>query len=323
MLKKVSIAVVAILLATTSLTSCGGKSDSAIDVAIYLYDVSGSGDQSGYTPEDRRSQLKEKFANAFEERNAIYFDFVRRDFGAQQISSLVTPTFFITVDEILANEIHDGGLLKDVKANLTEVWGKMISNETIADSDNCSETVKGMMQDASLGNFTPAASRQLAGKFCSSVSQGLRVINTIPVVAAERSTNEIGSGIQGAIDKSIQKVESEEMRIHRKYPNVNLVPTLILTSDFLEMRPNFFLLDAMEKVKDGGAACELGTADAGNIEGTIIPFTLESDGFASIRGSRMTAQVRDKMLQYWTCWFEARNITDINLGDRGVDWSTL
>lgn len=323
MFKKVSIALAGILIATTSITACGGNSNSNIDVAIYLYDVSGSGDQSGFTPEDRRSQLKEKFANAFEQRNALYFDFVRRDFGAQQISALITPTFFITVDEIVNKEIHDGGLLKDVNANLTEYWGKMISNETIADSEDCAETVKAEMQKASLGNFTPAASRQLAGKFCSTVSQGLRIINTIPVVASERSTNEIGSGIQGAIDKSIQKVESEEMRIHRKYPNVNLVPTLVVTSDFLEMRPNFFLLDAMEKVKDGGAACELGTADAGDIEGTIIPFTLESDGFASIRGSRMTAKVRDNMMQYWTCWLEARNITDINLGDRGVDWSTL
>jgi hypothetical protein len=323
LIKKFSIAFVAVALASATLTACGGNSATNINVAIFLYDVSGSGDQSGFTPGDRRNQLKEKFSNAFDQRNAVYFDFVRRDFGAQQISALITPTFFVTVDEILNKEIHDGGLLKDVRANLTEVWGNMITNETVADSDNCSETIKSKMQEASLGNFTPAASRQLAGKFCSTVSQGLRIVNSIPVVAAERSTNEIGSGIQGAIDKAIQKVESEEMRIHRQYPNVNLVPTLILTSDFLEMRPNFFLLDAMEQVQDGGAACELGTKDAGDIEGTVIPFTLESDGFASIRGSRMTAKVRDNMLQYWTCWFEARNITDINLGDRGVDWSTL
>lgn len=323
MLKKISIALIGVFLATTSITACGGKSASNVDVTIFLYDVSGSGDQSGFTPEDRRSQLKEKFANAFTERSALYFDFVRRDFGAQQISSLVTPTFFVSTDEVINEEIHDAGLLKDVTANLSEVWGKLIASETVVDSENCNETVKPMMQDASLGNFTPAASRKLAAKFCTTVKQGLRVINSIPVVAAERSTNEIGSGIQGAIDKVIQKVESEETRIHRKYPDVNLSPTIVVTSDFLEMRPSFFLLDAMENIKDGGAACELGTSDAGDIEGTYLNFIFESDGFASIRGSRMNAKVRDNMMQYWICWLEARGITDPNLGDRGVDWSTI
>jgi hypothetical protein len=149
------------------------------------------------------------------------------------------------------------------------------------------------------------------------------VINSSPVVASAALDNGIGSGIQGAIDRAIAKIESEEIRILRRTPGVVLIPRLIVTSDFIENTPNFHLLLELEKMTDSNQACDLAISQVGSTEPTPLIFDFESDGLGSIRGSRMTPVIRQSLLDYWSCWLDSRGLSDPNLGDRGIDWASL
>lgn len=323
MSKKLHLLVAALVGSSLLLTSCASETSASINVDVFLYDISGSGDSAGFSYFDRQNQLRAKFEESFRSNTALYFDFVRKDFGRQQISSLIPASFFVGLNYELDREIHDEVLKKDTKDGLQKVWANLLQNQGLADSMDCTSQLTPEITDASGGNLPEASSRSLAGDFCSTARAGLKVINSIPVVAEAALDSGIGSGIQGAIDRAISKIESEEIRILRRSPEVVLVPRIIVTSDFIESTPNFNLLPELEKMTDPNQACDLAIAQVGSTESTALVFDFESDGLGSIRGPRMTPLVREALLQYWSCWLDSRGISDPNLGDRGIDWASL
>lgn len=323
MFKSFKILLIILLGSSLSLTACSSESAESIRVDVFLYDISGSGDSAGFTSFDRQSQLRSKFEDSFRSRTALYFDFVRKDFGRQQVSALIPASFFLELDKEIDNEIHDSALKKETLDSLQGVWEKLLQNQSLADSLDCSSQLAPKVSTASRGNLPPASTTSIARDFCSTARSGLKVINSIPVVAAAALDNGIGSGIQGAIDRAIAKIESEEIRILRRTPGVVLIPRIVVTSDFIENTPNFHLLLELEKMTDSNQACDLAISQVGSTEPTPLIFDFESDGLGSIRGSRMTPVVRQSLLDYWSCWLDSRGISDPNLGDRGIDWASL
>jgi hypothetical protein len=323
LLKSFKLLLIIVLGSSLSLTACSSKSAEAINVDVFLYDISGSGDSAGFSSFDRQSQLRSKFEDSFRSRTALYFDFVRKDFGRQQVSALIPANFFVELDKEIDSEIHDSALKKDTLDALQGVWENLLQNQAMADSIDCSSQLAPKVSEASGGNLPPSSTKSIARDFCSTVRTGLKVINSIPVVAAATLDSGIGSGIQGAIDRAIAKIESEETRILRRTPGVVLIPRLIVTSDFIENTPNFHLLLELEKMTDSNQACDLAISQVGSTEPTFLIFDFESDGLGSIRGSRMTPVVRQSLLDYWSCWLDSRGISEPNLGDRGIDWASL
>lgn len=325
MLKKIAIVLAGTLIATFTVTGCGATSSKSIDAYIFLYDISGSAEMTSYSPLDRRDQLLARLATSYSDHQALYFDFIRRDAGRQQVTSLISPTLYIAIDEVLDEEINDGGLLEEVKKNLSQVWESLVSDQALADSDKCSSEIRAKATQASNGYFSTSAGSKIASKFCSTVRQALHTINDIPVTAESWKLNGIGSGIQNAVDTAIDKIESEELRIQRRNPEVQILPTIVLTSDFNEVHDNlkFVLVKDLEKVSGPDAACELGTETAGNLEPTYLSINIESDGFGTVKDGHVDGDMREKFTSYWQCWFDARGISDVNIGDRGLDWAML
>ena len=47
-----------------------------------------------------------------------------------------------------------------------------------------------------------------------------------------------------------------------------------------------------------------------------------SDGFAGTL-KEVNQSDRDKLRKYWECWFETRNVDDVNVGAKGIDLGAL
>jgi hypothetical protein len=74
-------------------------------------------------------------------------------------------------------------------------------------------------------------------------------------------------------------------------------------------------LKSDQKVSD---SCKRATDGAKNYSIRIAGITLISDGFASTKGN-IDSELRDKLREYWKCWFETRGIEDQDLGTRGIN----
>ena len=79
----------------------------------------------------------------------------------------------------------------------------------------------------------------------------------------------------------------------------------------------------MFKLANPSDACTLAKSDSETFkpafQGNV---SLVSDGFAgSIR--EVDSVNRDKLMEYWKCWFETRNITEIDIGAKGIDLGGL
>ena len=70
-------------------------------------------------------------------------------------------------------------------------------------------------------------------------------------------------------------------------------------------------------------ACALAKTDSETFQPTSLRnVSLVSDGFAgSIKD--VESSNRDKLMSYWKCWFETREITDVDIGAKGIDLGGL
>jgi hypothetical protein len=77
------------------------------------------------------------------------------------------------------------------------------------------------------------------------------------------------------------------------------------------------------KVANPNDACTLAKNDSETFNPAFMGnVSLVSDGFAgSIK--EVDSSNRDKLMEYWKCWFETRNITDIDIGAKGIDLGGL
>ena len=77
------------------------------------------------------------------------------------------------------------------------------------------------------------------------------------------------------------------------------------------------------KTTDPKQACELARQESKNFVSPLSGGTsLISDGFAGTL-KEVNQSDRDKLRKYWECWFETRNVDDVNVGAKGIDLGAL
>ena len=132
---------------TTTLTSCSKAEESTQMFAdVILLGISGSSSNSvgTFNSEDhsvtslssRAQQLRQKLSTALGERHAIYFGFVRKTYGQQQIETLISPKLIQLMDKILEEDVKDPQLRKDARSGVLGAWRQVIvDNPKLADSE--------------------------------------------------------------------------------------------------------------------------------------------------------------------------------------------
>jgi hypothetical protein len=322
---KIETLFLSLAISTAMLTGCSASESSTRMIAdVILLDISSGLNEKGtYSAEDRSItslssrafQLREKLSFALADGHAVYFGFVRQTYGQQQIETLISPKLIQTIESILFTDVKDANLRKDAKEGILAAWDMVISSNTsLAKQPDCQNKVMGQISYGSNGSISDRHQSQLASALCSNALNANEQIEGL-INAPEN----IGSEIQAAIDRSIEKISSDERRLFNSEGKpIYLQPTIILVSDLIQVTNGQNILDTLFNVQSIPDACQLAQKESENYEIRIDGMTLVSDGFASTKGN-IEVNSRDKLREYWKCWFESRGITDQDLGTRGIN----
>lgn len=315
----------AMILLVTSLTGCSKTEASTRMFAdVILLDISSGLNAAGsFNSEDhsvtslssRATQLREKLSRALGDGHAVYFGFVRKTYGQQQIETLISPKLIQTMESVLITDVKDAALRKVAKDGILAAWQMVIiSNPELAETPACQKTLDDKITYESNGSITNIHSSQLASSLCSNARSANDQIKGLTA-----TPENIGSEIQAAIDRSIEKMSSDERRlINADGKPITLIPTIILVSDLIQITNGMKILDTLSKLASITAACELAQTESVNYEVKIDGINLISDGFASTKGN-IDREIRDRLREYWKCWLDSRGITDQDLGTRGIN----
>jgi hypothetical protein len=320
--------VAALFGASILLTSCGSESNStSMQSEVILLDISSGLNKAGtFTSEDhsitslssRATQLRTKLVNALDERKAIYFGFVRMNYGQQQIETLVSPRLIQLIDKILAEDVKNEDLRKASIEGINKSWSSLIFATTPVADDKCRKIVQNGISIGSNGSISDVHAAQLAGILCSTAQSA-----NDQIAGLINAPENIGSDIQSAVDRSIEKLSSDERRLFNSEGKpIILVPTIILVSDLIQITNGVKILDVLDSDAKPSDACQRAKDESKNYSVRLDGIALISDGFASTKGN-IDQDKRDKLREYWKCWFESRGIYDQDLGTRGINIGDL
>lgn len=322
-----------ILVSSLTLTGCGfsfngGSSRNSINTDVILLDISGSSINSvgTYNSEDhstsslssRQAQLRSKLERSISENTAVYFGFVKKTYGGQELVSLIPPKLLLNIQSYIEEDMNNEVRRKDTREAVAEIWRGLISSQESI-TPNCSEQVSSNLINKSLGKLTLSHSSSIAGDLCS----GAKSVKDV-ILQLEGSPKDIGSDIQGAIDRSLEKIASEERRLFSPEGKpINLTARFILVSDLIQKMDAGFITKILAPLQNKEAACSFATESSVDhrlsYEGGPV---LVSDGFAGTKG-KINERERDKLKEYWVCWLKTRGIYEVDLGARGIDLGSL
>jgi hypothetical protein len=250
---------------------------------------------------------------------------VRKSYGQTEIATLVPASLILEIESVLKEDILNEKLLGEAEKGISKAWGVAIDQERSKSYSCSSDDIIRTISSTSGGNINTESASRLARKLCSGARNSVYQFNQLQGTSKNGlAPKDIGSDIQGAVDRSIQKLASDEMRlVNSDGKSVALIPTVFLVSDLMQISAGQSKAPQVFKLANPGDACTLAKSDSE----TFIPafqgnLSLVSDGFAgSIK--EVESANRDKLMEYWKCWFETRNITDIDIGAKGIDLGGL
>jgi hypothetical protein len=313
-----------------SLAACSNDSAStSIRSTVVLLDISGSSTDSkgsfneeNHSPSslsERRRQLETSIKNAIRTNTAVYFGFIRTGYGVTDITTLVPPSLILDIEDVLKGDINNEKLRKETKDGISKAWQTAITQESTSPDSCNAQAISTVIIEASNAAVSDENARRIANKLCSGARNGIYEFNLL-----NGEPENIGSDIQAGIDRSIQKLASDEKRLFNSDgKSVTLVPTIIVVSDLIQVSNGVSKAREVFAVADPKQACELARNESKNFNPPFVGgISLISDGFAGTR-KEVNSMDRDKLKRYWECWFSTRNIDDLDIGAKGIDLGTL
>jgi len=313
-----------------ALASCTSESVStSLKADVILLDISGSNansegtyNEENHSPSslsERRRQLENKIKNAISTKTAIYFGFVRLGYGVTDIATLVPPSLILDINNVISSEIENPRNQREALESISKAWQSAISQES-TNPDSCStETLASFIVSGSKARVSAENIQRIAGKLCLGARNAIYQFDEI-----KGEPDDIGSDVQAAVDRSLQKLASEEKRlINSDGKYVELITTLIIVSDLIQVTDGKSIVGVVSATTDPKKACDLARQDSKNFKTALLgSVSVISDGFAGTI-KEVKSSDRDKLKRYWECWLGARNVTDIDIGAKGIDIGAL
>jgi hypothetical protein len=232
---------------------------------------------------------------------------------------LVNSSLILQIDKVLKEDILNEKLLQEAKSAISKAWSQALGME-IKESNSCiAGKVESIIIEGSNAAISEKNSNSIATKLCAAAANSIYQFNQL-----QGDPENIGSDIQGAIDRSLQKLASDERRlITSDGHQLAFIPRIILVSDLIQVSNGKSVTSAINAMKDKAAACKLAQKEASTFtpsyEGDV---EIISDGFAGSKADIKNAD-RDKLMEYWKCWFGTRQINQIDIGAKGIDLGAL
>ena len=313
------------ILPLSLLTGCSKKTNyNLIKADVILLDISSGLNAAGtFNEEDhsvtslssRAKQFREKLLISLEQRHAVYFGFVRKTYGQQQIETIISPKLIQLIDEILNSDVKDPKLREESNLGILLAWRKAIMDDpSLAQKDECSTVLSSIINYNSNGSISDLHSGRIASSLCANAQFANEQLNGLI-----NTPDNIGSEIQAAIIRSLEKLSSDSRRLYNPDGSpITLIPNVILVSDLIQITDGVYILETLNSDKDPEASCKRAQTETANTDINFPRMSLISDGFASTKGN-INTEKRDKLKKYWECWLEGRGFTDIDLGTRGIN----
>ena len=315
---KIYIFVVLFSLFASLLTSCSDKgSAKEIKSTLFLLDASKS---SIISIPQREQQLRERLNNAFDEREAIYFDFIRNNSTKQLISALVSMQTIVEVDDIILSNINNERNQTDARDIASELWRQSLINTKSV--DEC--IAQGTNSIADKSKLKDQESRRIAGYICASASKAREVFAAIRLIGSGEAIEDgyIGSDIQGAFSRGYRKLESDSKNLYS--PGVKYSvgkKSIVVSSDMMQVSDSKkrIIDEIRDKDEEGIEQYLKERIGQPNISGfyTIVKI----DGWLNTK-KKFSERERQILETYWKKWFLLSfDLEEIDFGLGVLDWS--
>jgi hypothetical protein len=312
------------------LTGCSkNATSSSIKADVILLDISGSSTNSvgSYSSEDhspsslsqRKLQLEEKIRSALNDRTAVYFGFVHKSYGSTDVVNLVPSSLILDIEKALKEDVLNEKLSKQSRDAISASWSEALKSESIASNSCDTSKIEKIIIDGSNGVMSEQNTYRIASRLCGAAANSIFQFNQL-----KGEPENIGSDIQGAIDRSLQKLASDERRlVDQDGRQLVFVPRIILVSDLIQVSNGKTITNTISGIGNNSGACDLAKKEASTFSPTYQgDVEIISDGFAGSKTDIKNAE-RDKLMSYWKCWFETRRIVEIDIGAKGIDLGVL
>ena len=220
-----------LLVVALLLTSCSeAGSTKQIRATLFLLDASGSMIRS---VSEREQQLKERLNGAFQNEEAIYFDFIRNDYTKQVILPLISMQSIITVNDVVLEDAKNEKVRKETKAMISTLWQQSLSDSREVEA--CIQNVSsGLLRDTVIED---QGARRISQNLCVSAKKAKEIFASIRTLGSGGKIEDgyIGSDIEGAFLRGLKRLESESGNlINSLNESVKVRATIVVSSDMVQ-----------------------------------------------------------------------------------------
>ena len=299
------------------LTSCSeAGSTKQIRATLFLLDASGSMIRS---VSEREQQLKERLTGAFQNEEAIYFDFIRNDYTKQVILPLISMQSIISVNDIVLEDAKDEKVRKETKAKISSLWQQALNDSK--ETDACIESVStGLLRDTVLEE---QGARRISNYICVSANKAKEIFASIRILGTGGKFEDgyIGSDIEGAFLRGLKRLESESGNlINSLNESVKVRATIVVSSDMVQLRAgDEGVVRTIRNMTDEQIA-EFVTKSRGEQEFRELRPVVKIDGWLSTKGN-FAEKDRQALELYWKKWFSTLDLDEPDFGFGVMDWS--
>lgn len=301
------------LLLTGSACSQDSSRDS-IKVTLFLLDASWS---TTLSTSQREQQLKERLANAFISREAVYFDFIRNDFSKQVILPLVSMQSIINVNDEIYTYAKDNRVRKETEGVVSDLWRKSISDTKTVDS-----CISDGTQELERDTVLERGARFVAQNVCISAGKAKETLANIRLIGSGVVSENayIGSDIEGAFMRGLTRLESESENLYNKENNkVSVRATIVVSSDMMQRTSGQRVIDSIKEMNEEQIS-EYVTGNRGQQEVRKLRPTVKIDGWLSTK-KNFSDMDRLSLELYWNKWFTSLDLNEPDFGFGVMDWS--
>ena len=299
------------------LTSCSeAGSTKQIRATLFLLDASGSMIRS---ISEREQQLKERLNGAFQNEEAIYFDFIRNDYTKQVILPLISMQSIIAVNDVVLEDAKNEKVRKETKAMISTLWQQSLSDSREVEA--CIQNVSsGLLRDTVIED---QGARRISQNLCVSAKKAKEIFVGIRTLGSGGKIEDgyIGSDIEGAFLRGLKRLESESGNlINSLNESVKVRATIVVSSDMVQSRAGDEGIVKTIRNMTNEQIAEFVTKTRGEQEFRELRPVVKIDGWLSTTG-KISERDRQALEIYWKKWFSTLDLYEPDFGFGVMDWS--
>jgi hypothetical protein len=266
----------------------------------------------------REEQLRERLSGAFDNEEAIYFDFIRNNYTKQVILPLVSMQSIINVNDEIFTYAKDNKRKKQTKEFVSDFWRKSLLNAKTVDA-----CITEGASELEVNTVLEQGARVVAQNICVSAAKAKETFSNIRVIGSGGRMEKgfLGSDIQGAFIRGLKRLESESGNLlNKENEDVKVRATIVVSSDMMQRSSTGERVVDVVRDMTEEQISEYVTKVRGQQESRDLRPIVKIDGWLSTR-EKLSEVERRSLELYWKKWFTTLDLDEPDFGFGVMDWS--